>query len=54
VAVLIFAMRMSASMRETSAALDLVDQRGPRLTGHLERIQRATHEAASDLAPADT
>lgn len=53
VTVLIFVLQIRAFISETSTALDLVDERASRLAGHLERLQVATHAAASRLALAE-
>ncbi len=50
VTVLVFAMQTLAFMAETSAGLEVVEQRATRLVGRLERLQGATEAAASQLA----
>ncbi len=54
VTVLVFAMQTRAFMAETSAALDGMEEAAARLAGRLERVQRATEAAASELATAGT
>jgi Na+-transporting methylmalonyl-CoA/oxaloacetate decarboxylase gamma subunit len=54
VAILIFVMHIRGFLAETSSALEVVDQRASRFAERLERIQPATHAAASHLARSET
>lgn len=49
-AVLIFLVQIRTFIAETSAALELADERAKRLAGHVERMQTATGRAATELA----
>lgn len=50
VAVLVFLTETRAFMRDTAAILDTVEERATRLAGRIERVQRSTHAAASELS----
>ncbi len=52
-AVLIFVMQISAFVAETSVGLEVVNEGASRLAQRLERMQRSTHAAASQLAVAE-
>lgn len=52
--ILIFVMQIRAFMTDTSAALDVVNDRATRLAGRLEHVQRSTQAAATHLTQAET
>ncbi len=53
-AILIFVMQIRAFMADTSAALDVVNDRASRLARRLEHVQRSTRAAAVQLTQTET
>ncbi len=53
VAVLVFLTETRAFMRDTATILETVDQRATRLARRIERVQRSTHAAASELSASE-